>query len=262
MFSNGKTAIEGRSGRVSAGAVRGGRSRGGGRRDGRVRLQQWHPEHTHRPGDVLDRMLAEVLEILRYPVAHLLEHGARDAQAAGRGHLLEPRRDVDAIAEDVVALDHHVAEVDADPEIHAALGRHLRVAAVQLLLDLDAAADRFDGGRELGQDAVAGGADDAPVVARDQRVHRRPVRRQGMEGRLLVRGHETAVTGDIGAEDGGEPTLDVRGLHRYGPEVATTVSVAGRRPVSMRASPRASTARSRRSRRRVRSTASCRHAGP
>jgi hypothetical protein len=33
----------------------------------------------------------------------------RDADAARRGEALEPRRDVDAIAVDVVAVDDHVA---------------------------------------------------------------------------------------------------------------------------------------------------------
>ena len=36
--------------------------------------------------------------------------------AAGLGDALDPRRDVDAVAEDVVALDDDVADIDPDPK--------------------------------------------------------------------------------------------------------------------------------------------------
>ena len=68
----------------------------------------------HRPGDVLDALLAHVLERVRQPVADLVAHRAGDADAAGLGQRLQPRRDIDAVAEDVVVLGDDVAEIDAD----------------------------------------------------------------------------------------------------------------------------------------------------
>jgi hypothetical protein len=51
---------------------------------------------------------------------------ARDADTARLGEALEARRDVDAVAVDVVVLDDHVAEVDADAEPDTLLGRPVR----------------------------------------------------------------------------------------------------------------------------------------
>ena len=41
---------------------------------------------------------------------------------AGFGNLLEPGRHIDTVAEDVVALDQDVAEIDADTKQHPLIG--------------------------------------------------------------------------------------------------------------------------------------------
>ena len=53
-------------------------------------------------------------------VPHLLEHRAGNEDAARLGQRLQTRRDVDALAEEVVAFDEHVAEIDADAKIACA----------------------------------------------------------------------------------------------------------------------------------------------
>ena len=131
-------------------------------------------------------------------------------QAAGLGDLLEPGGNVDAIAVDVVALDHDVAEVDADAEFLFAARRE---AALEISLDLDAASHRLDGAREFGQYAVAGGAHDAPAVAGDPLAHGRAVLGQGLERRLLVQAHQPAIAGDVGRENGGELAFDPLRFH-------------------------------------------------
>ena len=55
--------------------------------------------------------------------------GARDQHAAGLAQLLQPGGDVDAVAEQVVALDHHVAEIDADAEHDPPVRRRPRPVA-------------------------------------------------------------------------------------------------------------------------------------
>ena len=66
----------------------------------------------------------------RQLVADVVAHAARDADAAGLRQRLQPRRDVDAVAEDVAVLDHHVADIDADAERHAlVVGQRLVGAA-------------------------------------------------------------------------------------------------------------------------------------
>ena len=80
---------------------------------------------------------------------------------------LEPRRDVDAIAVDVVAVDDHVAEVDADPELDAVRRLEVRVVLGDAPLHLDRALDSVDHARELDQRAVAGELDDAAAMLGD-----------------------------------------------------------------------------------------------
>jgi hypothetical protein len=63
----------------------------------------------HWPGDVLERHLAEIDKMRVDPAAHVIEGGAGDKNAAGLADAFEARRDIDSIAEDVVALDQHVA---------------------------------------------------------------------------------------------------------------------------------------------------------
>src|SRR3954451_9357930 len=76
-------------------------------------------ENPHWAIDVLEAELVHVLEPqLVKLVDHVLVNGAADADPAGIGDLLDARRDVDAVAENIVLVDDDVAEVDADPELH------------------------------------------------------------------------------------------------------------------------------------------------
>ena len=106
MFWNGSTAIEGLSGSGSA------RSALGGARC------VCRPSHRaidlHRPLDVLELLLAEILEG-DIELARASDRARRrDADAAGLGQRFKPRGDVDAVAIDVAVLDDDVAEIDAD----------------------------------------------------------------------------------------------------------------------------------------------------
>jgi len=69
---------------------------------------------AHRPCDVLDTVLAEIGKPDRQLFADLLAHRVADADLAGGGERLDPRRHVDAVAEHVALVDHDVAEIDAD----------------------------------------------------------------------------------------------------------------------------------------------------
>ena len=94
---------------------------------------------------------------------------AGDADAAGLRDALEPRRNVDAVAVDPGFVVDNITQIDADAELHAARRRHPFVARRHDGLDLDRALGRADHARELGQDAVAGGVDDAAAVVANQR---------------------------------------------------------------------------------------------
>ena len=81
---------------------------------------QRHPIHPHRMGDVLDLMVPKVLELQPETVAHLFEDSVGDADATRSGQAFQTCGHVDPVAEQVVALNHHVAEVHADAKPHAA----------------------------------------------------------------------------------------------------------------------------------------------
>ena len=128
------------------------------------------PIDPHRPGDVLDLLLAQILEDKGQPVAHVIMHRTGDEHPAGLGQGFDPRGDVDAVAIDVVVLDDHVAEIDADAQLDAVVRRDTGVALGHRLLHLDRAAHRIDDAGELDQQAVAGGLDDAAMVLGDFRI--------------------------------------------------------------------------------------------
>ena len=126
----------------------------------------------------------------------------------GSAETLQPRRDVDPVAVDLLALDHHVAEVDADAKLHPALGGRLRILGLERGLHIDRALDGIDHAGELGQDAIAGGVYEASVMLLDESS------RLSCDERYRVRSvassslpHEAAVAEYVGAEYGGELTF-------------------------------------------------------
>jgi len=97
----------------------------GGARDSRQRRQgcATHRVGTHRPGDVLELLLADVFKGEVETARGILLHTSRDADAARLGQLLEARRDIKAVAEDVAILDDDVALMNADAELEAVVCR-------------------------------------------------------------------------------------------------------------------------------------------
>ena len=158
---------------------------------------------AHRPFDVLQRLLAEIGEAILHPVAHLSVGILRDADPAGLTDAFEPRGDVDAVAHQVaVALLDHVAEVDADPELDAAIRRHAGIAFAHGVLHLDRAAHRVDDAAELDQRPVSGALDHAPMMHGNRRVDQIAAQRpQPRQRAVLVCSGEPAVADHVGDQD-------------------------------------------------------------
>jgi hypothetical protein len=156
------------------------------------------------PGDVLERHLAEIDEIGVDAAAHVIEGPAREEYPARLANPLQPRRDIDAVAQNVVALDQDVAEADADAvEDALRLGRP-GVALGHQFLDRDRAFDGGDDGGKLEQEPVAGRLDDAAAETRYHRPRRLAMLADRPRGPRLVLAHEARVADDIDGEDGGE----------------------------------------------------------
>ena len=170
----------------------------------------------HRLGDVLDGLLALIEELQFELVADLIAHHRRAGDAAGPSQAFEPRRHVDAVAIEVVAIDDDVAEIDADAELDVPVFRHPGIALGHAALDFDRAARRIEHAAELDQEAVAHHLEDAPAMLGDGRVEELAAMLAQRAHRALFIGlHEPAVANDVGRQYCRQPTLDRRIL-RFG----------------------------------------------
>ena len=73
-------------------------------------------KRPHRLLDVLDLLRPEVGVGERQYLLHLLMRGCRQHDATGISQRLQPRGDIDAGPEQIVATHHHITDVDADAE--------------------------------------------------------------------------------------------------------------------------------------------------
>jgi len=107
---------------------------------------------------------------------------------------------------EVVALDDHVAEVDADAQFDAVVRGDTRVPPGYRLLHRDRTAHRIDDTGKFHQQTVAGGLDDAAAVLGDFRIDELAAQRlEAFERAFLVRAHQPRIPRHIGGEDRGEP---------------------------------------------------------
>ena len=116
----------------------------------------------------------------------------------------EPRRDIDALAQNVVALNQHVAEIDADAVDDALSLGTSRVALGHQLLDRDRAFDGGDDGRKLQQQPVAHRLDDASAKAGHDRPRRLAMLANAERRPRLVLAHQTGIADDVDGHDRGE----------------------------------------------------------
>jgi hypothetical protein len=91
-------------------------------------------------------------------------------------------------------LHDHIADMHADAKTHL-------LFFGERFLHCDRALDGIDRTGEIGDDAVAGAAEDAPAIGRDAPVEDRAAGGQPAQGADLVLPHQPAVAFDIGRED-------------------------------------------------------------
>ncbi len=157
---------------------------------------------THRTRDVFELLLADVLAGKINASADLLVNFARDTDAAGLCDALQPGSHVDAVAVDAGFVVDHVADIDADAELHAALWLNGGIALGHLGLDGDRAFDRVHHAGEFGENAVARSVDDASCELTDHREHHRLMALEITHRARLVRAHQRAIAGDVSRQNG------------------------------------------------------------
>ena len=171
-----------------------------------------------RPRDVLEAVLAARRAAEGHLVLDLLAHRRRDADLLGLGQSLQPRRDVDAVAEQIAAARHHVAQIEADPEHHLPVLGEVAIAARGHALDRHRAAHRLHRAGELGHDPVAGEIEDPALVLGDECRDHLLVGRQRLDGAVLVQRHQPAVADDVRRQDDGETAIGFHDGHRRDPD--------------------------------------------
>ena len=160
--------------------------------------------HEHRARNVLQRAIAKPVHGKFQFADDLLMQRTGDADVGRLRDLLQPRRHVDAVAEQVAAVNHHVAKIEANAELHAPFRREIGVSPFQIALDRDRCPDRLHGALELGDQAVAGRAEDAPPMLVHEARDRRAVGGKRCERAFLVGRDKATVASDIGSKDYGE----------------------------------------------------------
>jgi hypothetical protein len=116
-------------------------------------------------GDILELRRAEVCDGEIEPPFDLPVGLLGQTDSARLGNPLQSRGDVHPVAHQIaVGLLDNVAEVNADAELDAALGRQAGIALDEALLHFDGAAHGVDHAAKLDETAVAGSLDDGPVM--------------------------------------------------------------------------------------------------
>ena len=89
--------------------------------------------------------------------------GFRNADAARLGERLEPRCDIDAVAEQIAVLIDHISDGQANAVGHLAADGIGLIAHAQGFLNVDRTPQRIDRARKFSEHAIAGGFEHAPA---------------------------------------------------------------------------------------------------
>jgi hypothetical protein len=125
---------------------------------------------VHRLRQILQPYLSEILEWQFADITGLSEQGGGDDDAAGRRDALQPDREVDAAAVDIVEIEDDGLPMDAHPERDAALGRLRGLVRRHLALQIGGAVNRIERALEHGDETVAGVLDDLAAMGSDGRI--------------------------------------------------------------------------------------------
>jgi hypothetical protein len=159
--------------------------------------------HPDCLGDVLELRRAEIVDGEIEPSLDLPVGLLGQTDRAGLGKALQTCGDIDAVAHQIaVTFLDDIAQVNADAELDAALGRKAGIAFNEAGLHLDGAAHGVDHAAELDQSAVAGPLDGAPVMRGDSGVDEIAAKpAQARERALFVSTGKPAVAYDVRDQD-------------------------------------------------------------
>ena len=115
----------------------------------------------------------------------------------------EPGGQVDAIAVEILAIDHDITDIDAHAEFDLAIIGDPSIAVMHAGLDLDSTAHGVEHAAELDEEAVAHLLEDAPAVFCYGRIEELAAMLPESAERAFLMGlHKSAVAHDIARHDG------------------------------------------------------------
>src|SRR6516162_11876369 len=158
--------------------------------------------------DILHLLLAEIGEGQGQLRSDVISDSTGNANPTRLRKSLQPSRDIDGIAEKVVALNDDVADVDSNAEPHLLTGRSIRILFGYGLLHSDGTLQSIHATGEIGDEAVARRGEDPTAMRGDQGIDDGPVSVEGAKRAYLILPHETAVAFHIGGEDRGQLSFD------------------------------------------------------
>ena len=153
---------------------------------------------TDPPGDILKRLLAKISEFDRDLAVNLFVSGRRDADAPRFSDPLKPSRNVNAITEDVLALDQDVPEIDPDPKQHTPVLRDTFVPLSHHRLHSNRTLDRIDHRGKLKENTVSGGLHEPPPVLLHECIGDLAVFAECTGCADLVEAHERRLSVNLG----------------------------------------------------------------
>ena len=163
---------------------------------------------AHGPGDVLDLLVADELQRQAELALEVVVGGARDEHAAGIAKLLQARRDIDPVTEQIVAVDNDVPEIDSDTEDNAAVARHVHLLGGDFLLNGHCAGDSVHHRSKLHDCPVAHQLDDTALIAFEQWIDRLGAQSLESGERCgLVILDKTRIAHDVGGHDRRQASL-------------------------------------------------------
>jgi hypothetical protein len=107
--------------------------------------------------------------------------------------------DIDPVAINLLAFDHHIAKIHPDAELHPAWRRQIRIRGPERGLNIDRTIN-CDHARKFGENTVAGGVDETTAMLLDGRTDDFAMGSKGAQRRLFVLTRQAAIALNVGAE--------------------------------------------------------------
>jgi hypothetical protein len=96
---------------------------------------------------------------------------ARQADATWRGKVFQPRSNIDTVAINAGFVVDYITDIDSNPVLHAALWLDCRIALCHCGLNCNRTSDGVHYTRELGENAITSGVDNASAKLAKHRKH-------------------------------------------------------------------------------------------